>query len=177
MKERITTLPKWVLTGTNPAFYDMDSATATEQTAKIYGKMKELVEDYNKFSEELHNAITNLVNGTTEDIEKFKTDLNKIVHDYIAMLDNKTSVKLESYDSKIAEQDKKLNQAIDYMTENLGEYVQEVTGDVIETMVNEQVTASLGTYETRVATLEKTEYRLVHDPVTEESTLVKEVIE
>lgn len=177
MKERITTLPKWVLTGTNPAFYDMDSKTAVEQTARVYGKMSELVEDYNKFADELNLEVTNLVNGTTKDMETFITNLNKITHDYIEMLDNKTDVKIQEYEGKIKEQDVKLEQAVNYMTENLSEYVTDVTGDVIETMVNEQVAISLGEYETRVSTLEKTSYKLVYNEQTEELNLLKEVAE
>ena len=39
----IKRLPDWVVTDTQKAFYDLESSTAIEQTARLYGKMQELV--------------------------------------------------------------------------------------------------------------------------------------
>ena len=55
---RLPLLPKWVLTNKLPAFYDMESGTAIEQTAKIYGAMQGMIKDYEKFAEEFAAAAT-----------------------------------------------------------------------------------------------------------------------
>lgn len=61
-------LPHWVLTDKNPAFYDTESATAIEQTAKLYGAVNELIEDFNQLDEET----TNHLSEQDQDIENQK---------------------------------------------------------------------------------------------------------
>ena len=44
----INQLPNWCLTNENPSFYETESATAIEMVAKLYAKVKELIESENQ---------------------------------------------------------------------------------------------------------------------------------
>lgn len=68
-------LPPWVETGLQPAFYDSESGTVLQQTARMYAKVNEIVQN------------TNLQNETIADfVEQFE-DLHTYVHDYFDNLD------------------------------------------------------------------------------------------
>lgn len=75
----IELLPPWVETGLQPAFYDKESGTVLQQTARMYAKVNELTQAFNDFSE----ATTETVNHY---IEEFTT-LYNYVHDYFDNLD------------------------------------------------------------------------------------------
>lgn len=64
----IELLPPWVETGLQPAFYDLDSGTVLQQTARMYAKVNELTGHVNEYT------------------EKF-TELYNYVHDYFDNLD------------------------------------------------------------------------------------------
>lgn len=64
----IEVLPPWVETGLQPAFYDKESGTVLQQTARMYAKVIELIKSQNK---------------VIEDFVK----LYKYVHDYFENLD------------------------------------------------------------------------------------------
>ena len=70
----IELLPPWVETGLQPAFYDKESGTVLQQTARMYAKVNELVASYNEFEQR--------INATVEEyIEKFN-ELHDYVEDY-----------------------------------------------------------------------------------------------
>ena len=75
----IDVLPPWVETGLQPAFYDLESGTVLQQTARMYAKVRELVDSYNQFTED----VTDTVNDY---IERFN-ELYTYVHDYFDNLD------------------------------------------------------------------------------------------
>ena len=83
-------LPPWAETGLQPAFYDVESGTVLQQTARMYNKVNQLTRLFNEFSEatsEEVNAFEREVNDTvTEYIEKF-TELKDFVDDYFDNLD------------------------------------------------------------------------------------------
>ena len=101
-------LPHWVLTDTLPAFYDCESATAIQQTAKLYGKIQELITIYNDFVRDINRYITEFEEGIIKDFNCFQNCVIKTMNDYI-----------ESIDTKIELQDNKIQEAIDYMKNNL----------------------------------------------------------
>lgn len=101
-------LPHWVLTDTFPAFYDCESATAIQQTAKLYGKIQELITEYNNFVRDVNRYITEFEEGIIKDFNCFQNCVIKTMNDYI-----------ESIDTKIELQDNKIQEAIDYMKNNL----------------------------------------------------------
>ena len=83
-------LPPWAETGLQPAFYDVESGTVLQQTARMYNKVNQLTRLFNEFSEatsEEVNAFEREVNATVaEYIEKF-TELKDFVDDYFDNLD------------------------------------------------------------------------------------------
>lgn len=101
-------LPHWVLTDTLPAFYDCESATAIQQTAKLYGKIQELITIYNDFVRDVNRYITEFEEGIIKDFNCFQNCVIKTMNDYI-----------ESIDTKIELQDNNIQEAIDYMKNNL----------------------------------------------------------
>lgn len=72
-------LPPWVETGLQPAFYDKESGSVLQQTARMYARVNMLIRMFNKLSK---NTKT-----TVEDyISQFNT-LYNYVHDYFDNLD------------------------------------------------------------------------------------------
>lgn len=72
-------LPPWIETGLQPAFYDKESGTVLQQTARMYARVNMLIRMFNKLSK---NTKT-----TVEDyIEQFN-ELHDYVHDYFDNLD------------------------------------------------------------------------------------------
>lgn len=118
--EKIKLLPNWVITDKYPAFYDTESATAIEQTAKLYGAMRELQESYNKFVASVNTTITAFINDVNADQEEFECKITKIVHDYIAMLDE-----------KIKQQDQVIEDSIIYVKNNIEESATEIINQAI----------------------------------------------
>ena len=83
-------LPPWVETGIQPAFYDKESGTVLQQTARMYARVNMLIRMFNKLSKQTKEEIESFesdVNATVEDyIERFNT-LYNYVHDYFDNLD------------------------------------------------------------------------------------------
>lgn len=72
-------LPPWVETGLQPAFYDKESGTVLQQTARMYARVNMLIRMFNKLSK--------TTKTTVEDyIERFN-ELYTYVHDYFDNLD------------------------------------------------------------------------------------------
>lgn len=85
----IKRLPNWVLTENNPAFYDTESKTAVEQTAKVYRKMQEVVDVVNEFIDEVNSQLDLSETEAYKQLECFKTNVETIMNDYIKCLDTK----------------------------------------------------------------------------------------
>lgn len=72
-------LPPWVETGLQPAFYDKESGTVLQQTARMYDRVNMLVRMFNKLSK-----------NTKETVEEYIAKFNELytyVHDYFDNLD------------------------------------------------------------------------------------------
>lgn len=61
MSNRINFLPPWVETNLQPAFYDVESGTVLQQTARMYAKVNQLVRNFNDLSEEVQYYINQFV--------------------------------------------------------------------------------------------------------------------
>lgn len=85
----INKLPAWCIINKFPAFYDVESATAIEQTARVYGKMNELVDSYNGFAETLTNTINGFIGETEGEYETFKIAIRQEFQDFINTVDLK----------------------------------------------------------------------------------------
>lgn len=77
-------LPPWVETGLQPAFYDMESGTVLQQTARMYAKVQQLTRLFNELSEETKTIVD-------EYVAKF-IDLKDFVDDYFDNLDVQTEI-------------------------------------------------------------------------------------
>lgn len=135
-------LPNWHLTNYKPAFYDFESLTVVEQTAKLYGAMQELINEYN------------------ETMKCFTTGILNLTDDFITLSDSK------------------IDDAIKFMKTNLTQSIV----DLLETMKNdgtldEAILNSFNNLDSRVNTLEDTEYKLVFEEDTENLILQKTVKE
>ena len=83
-------LPPWIETGVQPAFYDKESGTVLQQTARMYAKVNELVESVNHQNEtiddyieqfnELHDYVDDYFNNLDVQ-EEINTKLNTMVAD------------------------------------------------------------------------------------------------
>ena len=118
---RIASLPNWCITDLNPAFYDTESRTAIEQTARLYAKMQELICDYNDYVNKLNNYIKDFEDGLINDFEEFKENINNIVNEFENLVNG-----------KMQEQDDKLEDAINYMKNNLTETATNLLNEMIE---------------------------------------------
>lgn len=92
-------LPNWVLTNKYPANYDSESATVIEQTAKLYGAMNELIEEFNKYIDGTNSTIEEFITTTNSDLETFKVGLRQEFQDFINVVD----LKLMSVEDTIEE--------------------------------------------------------------------------
>lgn len=104
-------LPKWRLTNKFPAFYDTESGSAIEQTAKVYGAMQELINEHNEFIVELTKQFNNFKGETGVEIDQFKTSVTELLENYIKTVDSKLTqqdLNISNIDKKIDEMPSKL---------------------------------------------------------------------
>ena len=105
-------LPHWVLTDKFPAFYDSESKTSIEQTARVYGAMQELIKEYNSFVDSVNQHILDFENAAKKDYEIFTTAIRQEFQDFIDVV----TLKIQSQDSIIED-------AVSYMKTNLSESI------------------------------------------------------
>lgn len=74
---RIPLLPLWEFPNTSPAFYESESFTAQEMTAKAYGAMRNMVADYNKFAEEINREIETFTGSSNAEVQNFKESVEQ----------------------------------------------------------------------------------------------------
>ena len=117
----IRPLPFWVLTDLQPAFYDSESGTVLQQLSRIYPKIQEVIDSYNDFVREVNRYIDEFENGIIKDFNCFKNCIIKTMNDYI-----------ETIDTKINLQDMNIQNAIDYMKNNIVETTTNVINQAIE---------------------------------------------
>ena len=72
-------LPPWIETGLQPAFYDKESGTALQQTARMYARVNMLIRMFNKLSKNTKTTVEDYINRFNE--------LYTYVHDYFDNLD------------------------------------------------------------------------------------------
>ena len=72
-------LPKWVLANPFPALHDFESLTVLDQTARIYGAMNQMIEEWNKMIEQIFA----FEKSETESREEFEMKLTKVIREFI----------------------------------------------------------------------------------------------
>ena len=124
----IDILPPWVETGLQPAFYDLESGTVLQQTARMYAKVRELTEAYNTFTQNIINEVTTFEQNTNDEIERFEGDINDTVEEYINKF-NELHDYVEDYFDNLDVQEE-INNKLDDMAE------QGVLADIISQYLN-----------------------------------------
>jgi wobble nucleotide-excising tRNase len=124
-------LPHWRISDKFPALYDLESATAIEQTAKVYGAMQTLIEEYNSYVTALNAQINAFEKSTNTSMESFKKCITDITSNYIQALDTRMSVAENYMKTNIEETSQNLlNEAI-----RLGKIsIEEVYDDTTESL-------------------------------------------
>ena len=133
----INNLPKWCLTDTHPAVHDHDSLTAIEMVSRLYGKMQELVSEYNKFNADILKEIEAFESGLNSDYELFKITMQQKFQDFIDIVDLKLSG---------------LNQKVDSTVNNIKMRLQDAVNDMVKKMkeqgeLNDAIMGALGDYD------------------------------
>lgn len=82
-------LPKWVLANPFPAIHDFESLTVIDQTARIYGAMQTLINEYNAFAEEVNNMVATFAEDETNAREEFEKDITKVIREFICSSNEK----------------------------------------------------------------------------------------
>ena len=133
-------LPHWVLTDPQPAFYDCESATAVQQTAKIYAKIQELITLYNQFTNDVNRYITEFEEGIIKDFNCFQNCIIKTMDDYIETIDMKINLQDSKIEESINNQNAIIQNAVNYMKENLVSTVTTLFNNAVH---NGDITANL----------------------------------
>lgn len=81
MKPRIAPLPHWVLTDLQPAFYDTEAGSVLELLSKIYGKIEELINDYNLFANEVNSHLDAQDKEIADSVQYMKDNLTDTVNE------------------------------------------------------------------------------------------------
>lgn len=142
------TLPLWVLPNSKPGFYDTESATAIEQTAKLYRAMQDLIEEYNSFATRVNEEIEKFMSGTEKDYDVFKVALrqefqdfidvielkyknqDQIINDAVTKIDTNNNVLKTYLNAQIEEQNRIINDAVNYMKTNIMDAIADVLKDM-----------------------------------------------
>jgi len=76
-------LPPWIETGLQPAFYDKESGTVLQQTARMYARVNMLIRMFNKLSKNTKTEVERFETQVNEDMTQYKQDINETVANYI----------------------------------------------------------------------------------------------
>lgn len=83
----IPLLPKWNLHGNRPTFYDADAVTMLELASTLHGSMNALIDDYNKFVDNVNKTITEFIDTTEKDQEVFQVAIRQEFQDFINVIE------------------------------------------------------------------------------------------
>lgn len=84
-------LPKWVLANPFPAIHDFESLTVIDQTARIYGAMNGLINEYNAFADQVNKQLSEFT-GTEENARKeFELQITKVIREFMCSMEQRTA--------------------------------------------------------------------------------------
>lgn len=78
-------LPPWNIPVHSPAAWDVQSGTVTEQTARLYDAMNQLIEEYNKTVEQ----ISAFEKSEQEQRTEYETKLTKVIREFMCNWEQK----------------------------------------------------------------------------------------
>lgn len=82
-------LPKWVLPSAYPSVHDIESFTAVEMVAKVYGAMNALIADYNKFADTVNQTMENFTETEADARKEFEENITKVMRQFQCELENR----------------------------------------------------------------------------------------
>lgn len=121
----IKPLPHWDISNRHVSFYDTESRTAIEQTARLHAKMQELVIQVNKFIDDINYEIVEYEKQNDSNFDEFKNCIIKKFNDYIETVHLKIHKQDKAITTKFNAQDKIIEDAVDYLKINLEQFVSE----------------------------------------------------
>ena len=144
-------LSHWCLTNTHPAMYDHESVTTIEMTAKLYGAMNQLIEEYNGFVDALETSFEEFKKAHDGDDELFRVGMRQKFQDFIDIVDLKTK-ELELHMKTNLKQtaETMLKEIIDEMESTINEF-QKLQSDL-----RKEVTENTASVKLQLATVSKT---------------------
>lgn len=88
-------LPKWALANPFPAIHDFESLTVIDQTARIYGAMNALIEEYNKFAETVNDQLSTFTESEQEARKEFELQITKVMNEFRCSMEQYLKLNLE----------------------------------------------------------------------------------
>lgn len=134
-------LPKWALLNPPSVVYDFESVTPLQQTARVYGAMNKMIEEYNSFADQINKEISEFIGSSEAEISNFKESVEKRI-----------CCKFEALDAAFAKM--KVDTAV-YVEAKIVDTYQQQVHDQLSQIVNEKIAAG------------DIDITLVYDPVTE----------
>lgn len=120
-------LPPWVETGLQPAFYDKESGTVLQQTARMYARVNMLIRMFNKlskntkteverFEEVVDTRVTNFEESVNTRVTNFENSVNETVADYIEQFNQLHDYVHDYFDNLDVQEE--INNKLDQMLED-----------------------------------------------------------
>lgn len=128
-----------VLKPQRPSQFDGESFTVLEYVSKLSPKMTECIEEYNKFVDEVVKYCNEFTAGATVDNDAFKSDIMQKLKDFMCVLEE-----------RFKGQDKEIDEAVDYMKDNLANSIETVILTSVESgILDTAILNAVGNLNTR----------------------------
>lgn len=109
-------LPPWVETGIQPAFYDKESGTVLQQTARMYARVNMLIRMFNKLSKQTKQEIETFEENVNETVTEFTENVTEIVNTYIEKFNELHDYVHDYFDNLDVQEE--INHKLDEMVED-----------------------------------------------------------
>lgn len=134
---KINFLPSWVETNLQPAFYDLESGTALQQTARMYAKVNQLVRNVNEQNDAIADYIQQFLNlkDYVEDYfdnldvqSEINNKLDAMVEsgEFQSILDSYVTPQLNRLEQKMENGDEALSEQINVATQTLDNKIEAI---------------------------------------------------
>ena len=108
-------LPPWVETGLQPAFYDKESGSVLQQTARMYARVNMLIRMFNKLSKNTKDEVERFEGVVNDEIEDFEHDTTETVDEYIEKFNQLHDYVYDYFDNLDVQEE--INNKLDAMAE------------------------------------------------------------
>ena len=81
--------PKFKVKDSEGTFYDADSVTMLEVASKLYGKMNEIITEFNALAEHVNSVIDQFNTTYKADQEAFESSMRQELQDFMDVVDMK----------------------------------------------------------------------------------------